>query len=241
MITFFKKSPLVNDISWLGTDLHNHVLPGIDDGAADTGQSVLFAKELQQLGFSKLICTPHIFTELYPNTIETISTALNAVTAALKKEAINVDIQAAAEYMMDETFKVKPGLLCISGKHLLVEMSYLHECPNLEQLVFDLQMGGFNVVLAHPERYLFYHKNFSRYRRLKELGILFQLNLLSLEGYYGKSVKQVAVSLMQGKSYDFAGTDLHDTRQLKVLKNFVLSGNLYRMAGQYPFKNKNLL
>ena len=228
-------------MEWLGLDMHAHLLPGIDDGAADIEQSVAFVRELGQLGFSKLICTPHIFTELYPNTSETIGTALRQVKTALNNEQVNVTVEAAAEYMVDDTFQVCKGLLCMPGRHVLIEMSYISETPNIEQVVFELQLIGFKVILAHPERYLFYHKNADRYRRLKDMGLLFQVNLLSLGGYYGREVKQAAEHLMNKKSYDFAGTDLHHGRHMAALKNFVLSGNLYNAAGNYPFKNKSLL
>lgn len=240
MISFFHRKEKVDHLAWLGVDMHNHLLPGIDDGAVDIGQSIQFIRALGNLGFSRFHCTPHIFTELYPNNAETIGTALSLVKAALMKEQSELEIHAAAEYMVDETFTVNKNLLCLPGQHVLIEMSYLNEMPDIEQIIFELQMKNFKVVLAHPERYNFYHNRPERYQRLKDMGVLFQLNLLSVAGYYGKQVKQAAGYLLKEKKYDFAGTDFHHQQHLTLLQELVHSGRLYQLIGQYPFKNKTL-
>lgn len=241
MISFFQKSKNVNNIEWLGVDMHNHLLPGIDDGATDVRQSVAFIKTLSELGFSQFICTPHIFTDLYPNTRETISAALATVETNLSKAEINTKVNIAAEYMIDETFKVSKELICLPGKRILIEMPYMAEMRNIEQVIFDLHIAGYRVILAHPERYFFYHAKAERYSRLKNMGVLFQLNLLSLSGYYGKEVKYVANFLLEKKWYDFAGTDLHHQQHLAELQLVITSGSLYKMIGNYPFKNKELI
>lgn len=238
MISFFHRKNKIKDVAWLGVDMHNHLLPGIDDGAVDVGQSFHFIKALCEMGFSKFVCTPHIFTELYPNNLETITAALMDVKAVVMQAGLCLKICTAAEYMVDETFKVKDNLLCLPGQHVLIEMSYLAEMPNIEQVIFDLQLMGFKPVIAHPERYAYYHKNAVRYQRLKDMGVLFQLNLLSVSGYYGKGVKMAAVQLLKAKSYDFAGTDLHHLHHLTSLQELVFSGRLFELIGHYPFKNK---
>lgn len=237
---FKKKSTPVTDISWLGVDIHSHLLPGIDDGAKDIEESVSYIKRLEALGFTKLICTPHIFTELYPNTKETILPALAKLKDALSAQGSKVDISAAAEYMVDDTFVVKAEHLVLPGNHLLIEMSYLNETPNIEQVIFDLQIKGYIVILAHPERYNFYHNSHERYHRLKDMGCLFQLNLLSILGYYGKPVKIAAEYLLEKKSYDLAGTDLHHDKHLNVLEKAILNGDLFSKIGNYDFKNKQI-
>lgn len=240
MISFFHRKVRVDHIAWLGVDMHNHLLPGIDDGAVDIGQSIQFIHALGNLGFSRFHCTPHIFTELYPNNAETIGMALSAVKAALIEVQPELEIFAAAEYMVDETFRVNQHLLCLPGQHILIEMSYLHEMPDIEQIILELLAKNFNVILAHPERYTFYHHTPERYQRLKDMGVLFQLNLLSVAGYYGKGVKHAAEYLLKEKKYDFAGTDLHHQGHLALLHELVTSGRLYQLIGQYPFKNKAL-
>ncbi len=241
MFSIFKrKSPLVTDLGWLAVDIHSHLLPGIDDGAPDVKTSLSLIRGLHELGIHKFVCTPHIFKELYPNTGATIANALKEVEEDLKRQSIVVEIAAAAEYMIDEDFEIIDGLLCLPGKYLLIEMSYLNETPNIEQVVFDLQIKGYKVILAHPERYNFYHHDLARYVRLKDLGCLFQLNLLSVVGYYGKEVKKTADYLLKNKLYDLAGTDLHHDKHLDALSKVVKSGALYQQIGEYPFKNASI-
>jgi protein-tyrosine phosphatase len=240
MFSFFQRKTIVSDISWLGVDIHSHLLPGIDDGSASMENSLAYIHKLQELGFEKLICTPHIFTDLYPNTPETILPVLDELKVKVKSEGLNVHLDAAAEYMADDSFKVETGLLTLPGQHILIEMSYLAETPNIDQIIFELHVQGYKVVLAHPERYLFYHKNFERYQRMKELGCLLQLNLLSVTGYYGKSVKSAAEAILKAGLYDCAGTDLHHERHLAVLEKNVQNGKMYELIGNYEFKNKEL-
>lgn len=240
MFSIFKKKNIVSDIEWLGVDVHSHLLPGIDDGSPDVEQSVFLIKSLNELGFSKFICTPHIFLELYPNTPETISKALMTTQDALKSANVSVTISAAAEHMVDDMFEVKDGLTVMPGNYILVEMSYLNETPNIEKTIFDLQIKGYKVILAHPERYNFYHQAHERFHRYKDMGVLFQLNLLSITGYYGKEVKRAADYLLEKQCYDLAGTDLHHSKHLEALIKTVKSGFLFVKIGQYPFKNKEL-
>jgi protein-tyrosine phosphatase len=240
MISIFHKKTTVTNIAWLGVDIHSHLLPGIDDGAKDLTQSVIFIKALNALGFNKLFCTPHIFSDLYPNTPKTILSALDNVNSAIKQLNLNVEISSAAEYMIDETFKISEQLLGLPGKYILIEMSYMYETPNIEQIISGLQLIGYNVILAHPERYGFYHKYPEKYDKLKHAGVFFQLNLLSVSGYYGKHVKGIADNLLAKGSYDFAATDLHHQHHLTALKLIISNGSLYKLIGNYPFKNKEI-
>jgi protein-tyrosine phosphatase len=240
MFSIFKKKNIVSNIEWLGVDIHSHLLPGIDDGSPDVEQSVFLIRSLNELGFSKFICTPHIFQELYPNTSETISQALDSTKVALKAANINVDISAAAEHMVDEMFQIKDGLTVMPGNYILVEMSYLNETPNIEKVIFDLQIKDYKVILAHPERYNFYHQYYDKFHRYKDMGVLFQLNLLSITGYYGKEVKRTADYLLDKQCYDLTGTDLHHSKHLDSLTKAIKSGFLFDKIGSYPFKNREL-
>lgn len=240
MFSIFNKKNRVDNIEWLGIDIHSHLLPGLDDGSPDLETSVHLIKSLNELGFEKFICTPHIFTELYPNSAETILPSLALVQSALHDAKMSVEIDAAAEYMIDETFVVKKEHLTMPGNFILVEMSYLNETPNIEQVIFDLQIKGYNVILAHPERYLFYHLDRSKLKHLNDMGVCFQLNLLSATGYYGKEVKRASDLLLENGFYDFAATDLHHDKHLQALTSVVTDGSLFRKLGSYPFKNKEV-
>jgi protein-tyrosine phosphatase len=238
MFSFFQKKNKVSDIEWLGVDIHSHLLPGIDDGSKTMEQTLGYIRRLQELGFSKLICTPHIYSDLYPNSPETILPVLSNVAAEVKAAGLQVEMGAAAEYMAQSDFIATPGLLTLPGNHILIEMSYLVETPNLDQIIFDLQVKGYKVILAHPERYNFFHQYPERYHKIKETGCLMQLNLLSVLGYYGKGVQKAAEYLLEKQVYDFAGTDLHHDKHLSMLSAAIENGVLFKKLGTYEFKNK---
>jgi len=240
MLSFFSKKNKVTDISWLGVDMHSHILPGIDDGSPDVKTSLHFVKSLQELGFDQLICTPHIYKELYPNTMETISFAKASLQNEMSEAGISIKLEAGAEYMVDQDFSLNEPLCSLDQKHLLIEMSYLSESPGISETIFDIEIKGYKPVLAHPERYTFYFKDRSRLKRFKEKGCLLQLNLLSVLGYYGKEVKHLAETLLKEKMYDLAGTDLHHDKHLTTLTQAVQSGRLFDIIGNYNFKNKEI-
>ena len=240
MLSFFSKKNKVTDISWLGVDMHSHILPGIDDGSPDVATSLRFVKALEALGFHSLIATPHIYKELYPNNKGTITAAKKSLQFEMDQANISLKLDAGAEYMVDQDFDLEVPLCPLTTKHLLIEMSYLNESPNISERIFDVEIKGFVPVLAHPERYTFYFKDRSRLKRFKEKGCLLQLNLLSVLGYYGREVKQLADYLIKENMYDLAGTDLHHDKHLDTLTQAIQSGKMFDLVGSYNFKNQEL-
>ncbi len=244
---FFKSGKVQPDLSFLQVDMHSHLLPGLDDGLKELDKSVAFVKDLYQLGYSKLICTPHILSDLYPNTRQTIVPKLNQLRQALSKAKVPVRIEAAAEYMMDHDFtellerSTKDDLLTINDQYILIEMSYLAPSPNFEQTIFDLRMKGLEPILAHPERYSYYHKSFDQYERFKDLGCKLQVNLLSLSGGYGPQVKKTAEKLFKSQLVDFLGTDMHHDMHLKMLKDLATRKSFYDLVADAELLNKRLL
>ncbi len=249
MFDFFKRlgKRVVPDLSFLGIDMHSHLLPNIDDGLQELEQTVEFIKDLQKLGYKKLICTPHILSDLYPNSPSTILPKLALVRDALEEAEVDVIIEAAAEYMIDHEFteliahSKKEDLLTIGGDYILVEMSYLSPSPNFDQVIFDLRMLGLTPIIAHPERYSYYHNQFIQYERFKELGCKLQVNLLSLSGAYGSHVKRTAEKLFKNQMVDFLGTDMHHDRHLAMLKKLASRKEFYELVGSAELLNKTLL
>jgi protein-tyrosine phosphatase len=249
MFNFFKRSgkAVVPDLSFLGADMHSHLLPGIDDGLQELQQSVEFIKDLQNLGYKKLICTPHILSDLYPNSPETILPKLAMVRAALAEADIDIKVEAAAEYMIDHEFteliahSQKENLLTIGEDFILVEMSFLSPSPNFDKVIFDLRMMGLQPILAHPERYNYYHHQFEQYERCKELGCKLQVNLLSISGAYGPHVKKVAIKLLKNRMADFLGTDMHHEKHLALLKKLATEKDFYDLVAGAELLNKTLL
>lgn len=249
MFNFLFKSGKVDpDLSFIGVDMHSHLLPGLDDGLQELEQSVDFIRDLQQLGYQKLICTPHILSDLYPNSKSTILPKLDLVREALHKANISMEVDAAAEYMMDHEFAQvitstvkRQELLTIRQDHILVEMSYLAPSPNVEQIIFDIRMLGLKPILAHPERYSYLHREFEQYERFKELGCSLQVNLLSLSGGYGPEVKKTAEKLFKKEMVDFLGTDMHHSKHLSMLKQLAAKKEFYQLVSTASLKNKSLL
>lgn len=216
-----KKRTVSTDFSWLHTDMHSHLLPGIDDGSPDLATSIELVEGLADLGYKKLITTPHILWEMYPNTPEIISNAVGLLREALMIKGIEVDLRAAAEYFIDDHFyrqlKARAPLLTLSENLVLVEVSMLTAPMELQEILFEMQMQNYQPVLAHPERYTYLIRQKHFFDELKNAGCLFQLNLLSLGGAYGSAVRELAEYLLKKDYYDYAGTDLHHHRHLAAL------------------------
>jgi protein-tyrosine phosphatase len=172
-------------------------------------------------GIKNFITTPHVLGSVYPNSSEVIKQQLAAVKKELEKRKIKgISIQAAAEYMLDEEFSAlldQKDILVLKDNYILVEMSYFSAPLNLYELLFKIQLKGYKPVLAHPERYHFYHTDFKNYYQLKQAGCLFQLNLLSLTAQYGKGVQKTSEKLLKENLYDFVGTDTHHQNHLALL------------------------
>ena len=201
--------------------MHSHLIPGIDDGSRDMEMSLRLITGLRELGYKKLITTPHINGDHFPNTPETIRSGLAAVRTAIKDRQLDVGIDAAAEYLLDDHFSstLDSGqpLLTFHGNWVLVEFSFVVPAINSMETLFSLQMKGYQPVLAHPERYLYFGAEKGWYDRLRDAGCLFQLNLLSLKGHYGKLAHQLAGYLIKKRYVDLLGTDLHHEKHLQLL------------------------
>jgi protein-tyrosine phosphatase len=228
--------------SFLGADMHSHLIPGIDDGAKTIEDSLLMIRAMKELGFNTLVTTPHVMIDFYPNTRETIETGLAKVRQAIKEQNIEMNIRAAAEYYIDEYFMQlieKEALLTIYKNEVLVEFSMLYEPPMLLDAIYKLQSSGYRPIIAHPERYIFFHKEFQRYRQLKERGCMLQLNMLSLTGHYGRNIKGIAEEILARGLYDYCGSDMHHERHAGVLKAITKTKD-YLIFVNYPFLNSRL-
>jgi len=223
MFNFFKRntSPAHSNLTNIYQDIHSHILPGIDDGSPDIETSLALIKGLNSLGIHKAIATPHIIGDMYRNTPESINNALQKVRMACAEAEINMELSAAAEYMLDDHFmrllRGKQPLLTMGKNLLLTELSYVTPPDNLEEMSFEMITAGYQPIMAHPERYFFYHKNYESFFRLKELGFLIQINLLSLTGHYGVQAARAAKFIFEKNLADLVGTDMHHTRHLNLL------------------------
>lgn len=231
-------------LAFLEVDMHNHLLPGIDDGSQSVEQSLGLIKGLNVLGLEKFICTPHIMQGVHPNTKSTIATAHEQLCKALENTGSKTEILPAAEHMIDEgldTLINKDNLSLMPGGYVLIEMSYLQESKALFQTILDIQKLGYKPILAHPERYNYYHHNFDMYKQIKDAGCLLQLNLLSISRYYGTEVKVAALTMIKSGMYDFVGTDTHHEKHLAALQDVVAKYPVRDLLKTSPIKNATLL
>ena len=227
--------PSLSDYSSFVTDVHSHLIPGIDDGSKSIEESVYLIRELAKLGFKKIITTPHIISDSYKNTPQIINQGLEELRTALAHSNISIAIDAAAEYYLDENFPTlleKKNILAINNKYLLFEISFFNPPEQLMGLIFNMIIKGYTPLLAHVERYPFWFNRFEEYRRLKEAGVLFQLNTSSLNGYYGPAEKKTAQWLVDENMIDFIGSDLHGERHLEALKKNIREKYLWKLAAK---------
>ena len=226
MFSIFKSKPKLSELIPEGfIDIHSHILPGIDDGSENLAQSTDLLNRLNSIGFSKCIVTPHTLPEIWENTSEGITATFNSTKLQLEEPLNNMLYRAASEYMINESFlqrlQTEP-LLTLKDNYVLIEMSYLNPPLALKEIIFEIQLKGYQPLLAHPERYLFYHNNTKMYETLKKLEVQFQLNLLSSVGYYGSSVEKTTDFLLKENFIDFVGSDVHHLRHVNAFENKII-------------------
>jgi tyrosine-protein phosphatase YwqE len=247
MFGIFSKSKKVETAAVYGllkTDMHSHLIPGVDDGAASLQTSLQLIRGMHELGYTKLITTPHIMWDIYKNSADIILTRLDKLREALVQENIPVEIHAAAEYFLDdhvaELLQTNQPLLKVSGNMVLTEFSMAYLPHGIKEILFDMQMQGYQPIIAHPERYAYLQANKEFYDELKEIGCLFQLNILSLGGGYGRTVQELAQYLLKKDYYDLLGTDLHHIGHLEALRNPGLLQQLQKLVDSGRFRNQEL-
>jgi protein-tyrosine phosphatase len=247
LLNLFKKSTRLQipaNLSILGCDVHSHFIPGIDDGAKTMEDSIQMIGEMYELGYRKVITTPHIMGDFYRNTPEIILEGLEKVRTALKEANIPMVVEAAAEYYLDYDLerKLDEGkLMTFGNNNLLFEVSYLNAPENLFHFIFRLQTMGYQPVLAHPERYNFWHSTFSKYEDLVEKGVKLQLNLNSLSGYYSIATKKIAEQLIDKDMISFIGSDCHHMGHINLIKNVVYENHLKKLMDSGKLLNHTLV
>lgn len=226
MFSFFSKKHFIADFLEGVTDMHCHLLPGIDDGAKDEEMTISMLKEYENLGYVGAIVTPHIMEGFYDNTSGKVKEVFeNFENLKNSKGFTSFKSQPAAEYMLDQSFNdliKNKDLLRIKDNLLLVEMSYFQMTNFVDYQLFDLQQLGIKPILAHPERYSYLGKP-SEVLEFKRKGCRLQLNLLSLSGHYGPTIAKQAFSLLADDEYDFFGTDAHHDDHLKKIRQIQVS------------------
>jgi tyrosine-protein phosphatase YwqE len=216
------KTNIAADLAVLKCDVHSHFIPGIDDGAQTMEESMAMLREFSAMGYKKVITTPHIMSDAYRNTPEIILAGLAKVRVALKSENIPIEIDAVAEYYLDYDFEKmveEKKVLTFGVNYVLFELAFINPPDSLYSVIFKLITNGYRPVLAHPERYTFWHHDFKKYEELVEKGVLLQLNINSLTGHYGPGVKAIAERMIDQNMISLLGSDCHRMDHIGLIRN----------------------
>lgn len=216
---------------FFSTDIHCHLVPGIDDGSPDVETSVGLIRSMNSWGIKRIIATPHVTEDVFENSLDTIAPPLAQLKHAISDAGIDVDLDHSAEYRLDDLFKkqfaageCKP----YPNGYILVENSWIQEPWGLDETLFDIKVKRLSPILAHPERYIYYFDNRERLRKIHDDGTLFQINLLSLAGHYGKDERRQAEWLIDNELVDFLGTDLHNASHVESIERYLASKDYRR-------------
>ena len=200
-------------------------------------------QRFSDLGYKKVITTPHIMSDFYKNTPEIILGGLEKVKEAIKTAGIEIEIEAAAEYYLDfhldELIKNKQ-LLTFNDNYVLFELSFSAEPPMVKETIFSLIMKGYKPILAHVERYPYYLNDWNKIEDLRRRGCLLQLNLNSLSGQYGPQVKKMAESLIDKEMIDVVGSDCHHFGHLELMNSIRTNLHAHKIINKENLLNKRL-
>ena len=206
-------------------DIHNHLLPGVDDGFRHASDSLKAIERMASAGCRNLTFTPHMNPDVYPDVNEMRHREIYEEFSNTIPAEWNVRTSLAAEYMIVNGFEERVSsradeLLKYEDGSILVEMSYFFRSPNLEQTLFELNMAGLKPILAHPERYVYMASSLGDFDRIADMGCRFQMNLMSVTGKYGTDSLIILNYLLKRGLYSFTATDLHSLPQLDSIMNF---------------------
>ena len=245
--SLFKKekesTPLLSDLSALQVDMHSHLIAGIDDGAQNEEDSLKLLQHLADLGYRKFITTPHVMVDYFKNTVEGIRAGQEKLQKLAIRENINLEIEASAEYYLDEGFDSllqNNKLLPFGDNYILFEISYINAPSHLNSAIFNILNKGYKPILAHPERYPYWAGNWDKWQELKDMGLHFQVNLASFSGYYGKGARQLAHDFVEKGMIEFLGTDMHNTRHYEAISKSLASADLHKLINSGRILNSTL-
>jgi len=229
MFGFFKKKPQEEEeeLNPLRTDVHSHLLPGLDDGAGTMEDTISMISAFKEAGFRKLVTTPHVIHGSYDNTPAVVKAKLKEVKSELEARNIDIQLEAAAEYMFDENFVrwVHEGdelLTFGTNNYILFETTFTAEPLQMRETIVTLQRKELFPVFAHPDRYQYLHNDWNKVKKIYETGVLFQINVMSLTGYYGKAHQALAEKLIDNEMVHFLGSDCH---RMKHQQEYLLAKN----------------
>ena len=191
-----------------------------------------------------MILTPHFQTPRFENDEDDIVRRYEEMKRQAADMGVEIDICGiGGEYRIDSGFAKRlenPRFLQIGGKYVLVEFSLHQQMMGCDEMIFDMQMKGYEVILAHPERYPYLNVGGSRMEQLKNQGVFFQVNVLSLGGFYGEEAKRRAFEMVEGGLVEFLGTDTHNSMYAQALIDLTHNRKVEKLLMNHEFLNKTL-
>ena len=229
MINLFKRKK--EDVKlFYHTDVHCHILPGVDHGSQNVEQSLAMLEAEKSMGIDRVICTSHVTAETFENTPESLTAAYEVLKKAVDEAGLDIEIHASAEYRIDEYWNKEYAAGHILGNYLLLENSFHQELLELDEMLFDLQVKGYKPILAHPERYSYYSRRRQRYEKLHSMGVKFQINILSLTGYFGAGARDNVLWLIKNKMVDMLGSDMHNLDHAQIIKDYLRTKDWHKQS-----------
>tara|TARA_Y100000589_G_scaffold95060_1_gene89769 strand:- start:7181 stop:7933 length:753 start_codon:yes stop_codon:yes gene_type:complete len=243
---FSKKQELLDpvDLGNLNSDIHSHLIPGIDDGSPSMEVTIELLKKFISLGYKKVITTPHVMSDYYLNTPEIINQGLENVRKSIEENQLEIKIEAAAEYNLEPSFEdlINDKNILTFGKDnfLLFELSFFSEPQNLNEVIWSMREAGYNPVLAHVERYAYWHNDYDKVEEMVNRGVKLQMNIGSLTGSYGPEIKLFAEKLVDDEVVEFVGSDCHHIQHLEMLDYAKKLPYFHKLIQQEQILNNSL-
>lgn len=231
LFDFFFKSREPKQLPF-STDMHCHIIPGVDDGSPDVETSLTLLNHMAGWGLERIFASPHSTQDRFENTPQSLAEPFAELKAAISAENLPIELHHHMEYRIDEFFIQQleaDNIVTLPGNFLLIENAFAYEPWGLDNIIYNLTNKGYRPILAHPERYSYYAINhYDRYESLHQLGVYFQVNLLSLAGHYGKIEHDAAEFLLKKRWAQFVGTDLHRMSHVETISNYLGSRRFKR-------------
>lgn len=232
LFNFFKSKNSAESKLFYKTDIHCHIMPGVDHGAQSVDESLELIAAQQRWGIEQIILTSHVTDDTFENNPDTLAEGFRILTEGVKEAGNPIRLAYSAEYRIDTLFtdQLEKGLIVpMPDNYLLLENAFIQEPIGLDRLLFDLKVKGYKVIMAHPERFPYYYGNLDRYKQLHEAGNRFQINLLSLAGFFGKDTKKIAEWIVKNGMADFLGSDMHHLRHAEAIDKYLRSADYRKL------------
>ena len=235
MFNFFRRSREQTKLFY-ETDVHCHILPGVDHGSQNIAESLELLRTEIDMGIKRVVCTSHVTAETFENTPESLTKAFEELKKAVAEEGLPIELFLSAEYRIDEYWQKQYAagqILPMPGKYILLENSFIQELIGMDEMMFELQVKGYKPILAHPERYRYYHSRHDRYEKLHSSNVVFQVNILSLAGYFGPGPREAALWLIDNNLCNMLGSDMHNMEHAKVIMDYINSKEWRRLIERH--------